>query len=264
VLALIRGDDRIEPAKLDAALETQSRPSTDEEIREAFGASGGSLGPVGFTGRIVADETLRHGQFVAGANRDGWHLRGVEAGRDYQPEFADLRASAEGDACPNCGGRLQFQAAIEVGHIFKLGTRYSEPLGATFIDEDGKEKAVIMGSYGIGPARSMAALVEQGHDEHGIVWPAAIAPYDVHVVQLLGAEEIAQQAAKALSAAGKDVLLDDRTLRPGEKFADADLIGIPIRVTAGKKSLEDGAVDVRHRATGEERRVSLADLGKEV
>ncbi len=264
VLALIRGDDRIEPAKLDAALGMQPRPSTDEELREAFGAGGGSLGPVGFKGRIVADETLREGQFVAGANRDGWHLRGVEAGRDFQAEFADLRESAEGDVCPVCGGQLTFTTAIEVGHIFKLGTKYSEALDARFLDEDGKERALIMGSYGIGLARSMAALVEQSHDENGIIWPAAVAPYDVHIVVLLGAEEIGLQAAEALSAAGKDVLLDDRDKRPGEKFADADLIGIPVRITAGKKSLEDGAVDVRDRATGEERRVKLADIGKKI
>jgi prolyl-tRNA synthetase len=264
VLALIRGDDRVEPAKLDAALGVQSRPSTDEEIRDAFGASGGSLGPVGFSGRIVADETLREGQFVAGANRDGWHLRGVEAGRDFRPEFADLRESAEGDVCPNCGGTLAFTTAIEVGHIFKLGTKYSEALDARFLDQDGKEHALLMGCYGIGLARTMAALVEQGHDEHGIIWPASVAPYDVHVLALRGAEEVAEQAAEALSAAGKDVLLDDRDQRPGEKFADADLIGIPIRVTAGKKSLEDGAVDVRDRATGEERRVKLTDIGKEI
>jgi prolyl-tRNA synthetase len=264
VLALIRGDDRIEPAKLDAALGMQSRPSSDEEIREAFGASGGSLGPVGFKGRIVADQALRDGQFVAGANRDGWHLRGVEAGRDFQPEFADLRESAESDTCPVCGGKLRFTTAIEVGHIFKLGTRFSEPLGARFLDEDGREKTVIMGSYGIGLARTMAALVEQNNDENGIIWPRSVAPYDVHVVVVKGAEEIGEQAASVLDAAGFDVLLDDRDRRPGEKFADADLIGIPTRVTAGKKSLEDGAVDVRDRATGEERRVSVADLGKEV
>ena len=125
VLALVRGDDRLEPNKLDAAIGQPSRPSTDEEIRAAFGASGGSLGPVGFKGEIIADEALRDGQFVAGANRDGWHLRGVEAGRDYDPRFADLRESRDGDACPNCGGRLRFETAIEVGHIFKLGTRYS-------------------------------------------------------------------------------------------------------------------------------------------
>ena len=264
VLALVRGDDRIEPAKLDAALGRPSRPATDEEIRAAFGASGGSLGPVGFKGEVVADESLRNGQFVAGANRDGWHLRGVEAGRDFEPRFADLRESAEGDTCPRCGGKLQFETAIEVGHIFKLGTRYSEPLGATFVDEDGQERPLIMGSYGIGPARVMAALVEQGNDENGIVWPAAVAPYDVHVVVLTGAEEIGEQAARVLSDAGLDVLLDDRDQRPGEKFADADLIGIPVRVTAGRKSLEDGAVDVRRRAGGDERRVALAELGKEV
>jgi prolyl-tRNA synthetase len=264
VLALVRGDDRIEPAKLDAALGRPSRPSTDDEIRAAFGASGGSLGPVGFKGEVVADEALRHGQFVAGANRDGWHLRGVEAGRDFQPRFADLRESHQGDVCPVDAGRLEFQTAIEVGHIFKLGTRYSEPLDATFVDEDGLEKPLVMGSYGIGLARTMAAIVEQSHDENGIIWPASIAPYDVHVVVVKGAEEIGEQAAAALDAAGLDVLLDDRDLRPGEKFADADLIGIPTRITAGKKSLEDGAVDVKDRATGAERRVNVADLGKEV
>ncbi len=264
VLALVRGDDRIEPAKLEAALGRPSRPATDDEIRAAFGASGGSLGPVGFAGEVVADDALREGQFVAGANRDGWHLRGVEAGRDFEPRFADLRESTQGDTCPKCGGKLLFETAIEVGHIFKLETRFSKPLDATFLDEDGQEKFLVMGSYGIGPARVMAAIVEQRHDENGIKWPAGIAPYDVHVVVLGGAEEIGDQAAEALSAAGKDVLLDDRDQRPGEKFADADLIGIPIRITAGKKSLEDGAVDVRDRATGEERRVSVAELGKEV
>src|SRR4051794_25829481 len=264
VLALVRGDDRVEPAKLDAALGRPGRPSTDEEIRASFGASGGSLGPVGFDGDVIADEALRDGQFVAGANRDGWHLRGVEANRDFTPRFADLRQSTEADRCPNCGGRLTFETAIEIGHIFKLGTRYSAPLGAVFRDEDGTEKPLVMGSYGIGLQRTMAAVVEQQHDEHGIVWPAAIAPYDVHLIVLKGAEEIGEQAAAALDAAGLDVLLDDRDLRPGEKFADADLIGIPVRVTAGKKSLEDGAVDVRTRSTGAEKRVNVADLGKDL
>jgi len=264
VLALVRGDDRLETAKLAAAFGEPLWPATDEQIRAAFGASGGSLGPVGFAGDVVADLTLETGQFVAGANRDGFHLRGVEAGRDYEARFADLRESAETDTCPGCGGALRFQTAIEVGHIFKFGTRYSEPLGATFLDEDGKEKPLVGGSYGIGPARVMAALVEQFSDEDGIVWPAAVAPYDVYVVVIAGAEEIGEAAAEALSGAGKEVLLDDRDQRPGEKFADADLIGIPIRVTAGRKSLEDGAVDVRDRRTGEERRVGVAELAKEV
>ena len=262
VLALVRGDDRLSEMKLYDAIPGESRPSTDEEIRAAFGAGGGSLGPVGFSGEVIADETLRTGQFVAGANKDGFHLRGVEAGRDYEPRFADLREPKEGDRCPIDGGALHFQTAVEVGHIFNFGSYYATPLGATFLDEDGKEKPLLGGSYGIGPGRVMAAIIEQHHDENGIVWPASVAPYDAHVVVLPGAEAIAVQAAEALSAAGLDVLLDDRDLRAGEKFADADLIGCPIRVTAGKKSLEDGRVDVRSRASGDEKRLNVADLGK--
>jgi prolyl-tRNA synthetase len=262
VLALVRGDDRLSEMKLYDALPGDSRPATDEEIKAAFGASGGSLGPIGFSGEVVADETLREGQFVAGANRDGFHLRGVEAGRDYTPRFADLREPQEGDRCPECGGGLQFRVAVEVGHIFNFGSFYSRPLDATFLDEDGTEKPLLGGSYGIGPGRVLAAIIEQHHDEHGIAWPREIAPYDVHVVALPGAEAIAQEAAAALDAAGLEVLLDDRDMRAGEKFADADLIGCPIRVTAGKKSLEDGKVDVRKRATGEEERLAVADLGK--
>jgi prolyl-tRNA synthetase len=261
VLALIRGDDKLEDAKLASALESDWRPATEDEIREAFGADPGSIGPVGFTGEIVADETLREGQFVGGANETGKHLRGVEHGRDYQARFADLRRPVEGDRCPNCGGALRFQTAIEVGHVFKFGTRYSEPLGATFLDVDGKEKPLIGGSYGIGPGRVMAAVVEQKHDEHGIIWPESIAPYDVHVVVIAGLEDQGLEAARAYEERGLTVLLDDRDLRPGEKFADADLIGIPLRVTVGNKTLEDGAVDEQVRATGDKRRVSPNPAG---
>jgi prolyl-tRNA synthetase len=262
VLALVRGDDRLSETKLYDALPGTSRPATDKEIRDAFGAGGGSLGPIGFSGEVIADEILREGQFVAGANRDGWHLRGVEAGRDYQPRFADLREPREGDRCSVCGGALIFQTAIEVGHIFNFGSFYSEPLGATFLDEDGQEKPLLGGSYGIGPGRVMAAIVEQHHDDDGIQWPASVAPYDAHVVVLPGLEELGEDVARVLDAAGHDVLLDDRDLRAGEKFADADLFGIPFRVTVGKKTLEDGAVDVRNRATGDERRVAVADSGE--
>jgi len=264
VLALVRGDDQLELSKLAAALKSDVRPSTVDEIRTAFGADPGSIGPVGFEGEIVADETLCEGQFVAGANRNGVHLRGVEAGRDFQARFADIRIPMEGDRCVNCGGALRFRTAIEIGHIFKLGTRYSVPLEATYLDEDGAEKPIVMGSYGIGPGRIMAAAVEQYHDEHGIIWPPALAPYDVHVVALPGVEAQAEEAARVLSEAGADVLLDDRELRAGEKFADADLIGLPRRVTVGRKTLEDGRVDLRDRGTGEERRIELSDLGKEV
>jgi prolyl-tRNA synthetase len=262
VLALVRGDDRLDEAKLAAAVGQLVRPATDQEITSTFGASPGSIGPVGSPVRIVADEALSEGQYVVGANRDDWHLKGVQAGRDFQAEFVDLRVVKEGDTCPNCGGKLTIEQAIEIGHIFKLGTFYSVPFEANFLDEDGTEKPIVMGSYGIGPGRVIAAIVEQHHDEQGIVWPRAVAPYDVHVVALPGVEEQADEAAAALDAAGLSVLLDDRDARAGEKFADADLLGLPYRVTVGKKTLEDGAVDVRNRATGDERRVAIASLGE--
>jgi prolyl-tRNA synthetase len=264
VLALIRGDDRLEEAKVAGAVGGGARPATTEEIRSALGADPGSVGPVGASVEIVADEALREGQYVVGANRDGWHLRGVQAGRDYEPRFGDLRQARESDTCTKCGGALRFQTAIEVGHIFKLGTFYSVPLGATFLDEDGKEKPLIMGSYGVGVTRTMAAVVEQRHDGHGITWPAGLAPYDVHVIALVGLEEQSEEVAEALEHGGRSVLLDDRDQRPGEKFADADLIGCPTRVTVGKRTLEDGGVDIRDRTTGEERRVSVAEVENQV
>jgi prolyl-tRNA synthetase len=264
LLALVRGDDRVSEEKLTTTLESAFRPATDDEIRESFGAGGGSLGPVGVDIEVIADNALREGQFVAGANRDGWHLRGVEAGRDYQPRFADIRLTNEGDRCPKCGGKLIAETAIELGHIFKLGTFYSEPFGATYLDEDGKEQLIVMGSYGIGPGRTMAAIIEQHHDDKGIQWPASVAPYEVHVVVLAGQEEHAESVAAALDAAGFDVLLDDRDSRAGEKFADADLIGCPIRVTVGRKVAEDGTVDIRERTKGEDNAVSMGELVSKV
>jgi prolyl-tRNA synthetase len=266
VLGLVRGDDRLSEPKMLTALESDYRPATDDEIRAAFGAGGGSLGPVGVALEVIADEALRTGQFVAGANRDGWHLLGVEAGRDYEPRFADIREAREGDRCPDCGGELRFQTAIEVGHIFKFSDRYSKPLGATFLDEDGREKPLIGGSYGVGPARVMAAAVEQHHDENGIVWPRSIAPYEVHVLALHGGADevlaVAEKVATELDEGGFAVLLDDRDERPGEKFADADLVGSPLRVIVGKKTLDDSAVDVRRRDGSAEDRVPVSEVLK--
>jgi prolyl-tRNA synthetase len=268
VLALLRGDDRLEEAKLQSVLGADFRPATNEEIAAGFGAEGGSLGPVGFSGPVIADEALRDGQFVAGANRTGWHLRGVTAGRDYEPEFADLRQPKDGDACPVCGGALRFQTAIEVGHIFKLGTKYADAFGARYLDEDGVEKPIVMGSYGIGPGRVLAAAIEQHASEDAMLWPREISPYDVHVV-VLGWDnpelvQTGERVAEALAVEGLDVLLDDRELRPGEKFADADLIGVPVRITVGKKTLEDGAVDFKDRLNGDESRVASLDIAKRV
>ena len=264
VLALVRGDDRLDEAKLAAVVGSDVRPAQVDEIVQAFGAEPGSLGPVGFGGEIVLDETLREGQFVAGANRTGFHLRGVEHGRDFEARVADIRIPREGDVCPRCGGALAFRTAIEVGHIFKLGTTYSVPLDAMYLDEQSVERPIVMGSYGIGPGRVLAAIVEQRHDDRGIVWPASIAPYDVHVLSLAGGSEevstLASGLAAELSDAGFDVLLDDRDARPGEKFADADLLGCPSRVTVGRKSLDDGAVDVRRRTDEADARVPRSSV----
>jgi prolyl-tRNA synthetase len=264
VLALVRGDDRLEEAKLASVLGAEARPAQPDEIRQAFGADPGSLGPVGFSGRIVLDEVLREGQYVAGANRTGFHLRGVEHGRDFEADVADIRVPKEGDTCPRCGGALLFRPAIEVGHIFKLGTDYSKPLGATYLDEQSVEHPIVMGSYGIGPGRVLAGVIEQQHDEKGIVWPGSIAPYDVHVLSLSGSsadvEAVAESVADELSGSGRAVLLDDRDARPGEKFADADLLGVPLRVTVGRKTLEDGAVDVRRRPDPADARVPRSSV----
>jgi prolyl-tRNA synthetase len=268
VLGLVRGDDRLDEAKLAAMVGAAIRPATEEEIRETFGADPGSIGPVGVAVEVVADETLREGQFVTGANQTGRHLRGVQAGRDYEPRFGDIRRVRAGDACPRCGGRLRFQVAIEVGHIFKLGTDYSEPLGATFLDEAGVERPIVMGSYGIGPGRIMAAAVEQNHDDHGIAWPRPLAPYDVEIVPIeaagLEAMGIAEHLADELEEGGAEVLVDDRDRRPGEKFADADLIGCPVRITVGKKALEDGKVDVLERANRSEERLTVEEVVRRV
>ena len=265
VLALVRGDDRLDEAKLAAVLGSALHPASEEEIKTAFGAEPGSIGPVGFSGEVIADETLREGQFVAGANRTGHHLRGVEHGRDFEARFADIRVAKEGDGCPRCGGTLRFQVAVEVGHIFKLDTDYSEPLGARFLDEDGQEKPILMGSYGIGPGRILAAAVEQNHDEGGIAaWPRSIAPYEVHVVALPGLEDEGDRVTEALESEGFSVLLDDRDQRAGEKFADADLIGCPIRLTVGKKTLEDGAVDLLVRAGRTEERTEVSKIAARV
>ncbi len=264
VLALVRGDDRLDELKLATALRGNIRPAQPEEITKVFGADGGSIGPVEIDVEVVADKAIGPGQYVVGANRNGWHLRGVEPNLDFQARFADIRAVREGDSCPRCGGQLSIEPAIEVGHIFKLGTRYSEPLGATYLDESGVERPIVMGSYGIGPGRVMAAVVEQRHDEDGIVWPQAVAPFDVHVIALQASGEGVLGAAEAveqeLAPAGYDILLDDRDLRAGEKFADADLIGCPARITVGKKTIDDGAVDLRSRATGDEERVPILEL----
>jgi len=266
VLGLVRGDHRLHELKMAKALGGEFRPATAEEIVKAFGAEPGSIGAVGATTRIIADEALRDGQFVGGANRTGYHLLGVEAGRDYRPEFADIREVQERDGCPNCDGTLHIERVIEIGNIFKLGTKYSVPLNATYLDESGREQPIVMGSYGIGLARIMAAAIEQGHDDKGMIWPASIAPFQVHVV-VIGDEEseqfaIARRLDDELSQSGVSVLFDDRDASPGVKFADAELIGAPVRITVGKRTVSEGTVDIQARRGREQSSMDVQDAGQ--
>jgi prolyl-tRNA synthetase len=249
VVVVLRGDHRLNEIKLTNALGAKWRPATEDEIAQRLGPPG-FIGPVGAGVTVLLDDAVQtDGGYVAGSNEADHHLRGVQPGRDFGFERADVRTVEAGDTV---GGQpITIQAAIEVGNIFQLGTRYSEPLGATFLDEEGVQRPIVMGSYGIGPARIVAAAVEQFADEKGISWPRAIAPWDVEVVALgkPGSEELAAAEGlyRDLRAIGLDVLLDDRSAGPGAKFADAELLGIPLRLTVGRRSLESGRAEAQAR-----------------
>jgi len=261
VLVLVRGDHRLNEIKLQNALGTAARPAEPEEVRSIFKAEPGFIGPVGAPVEVLADEALRglHG-LVTGGNEHDLHLRGVEPGRDFDPSWGDVRRVEVGDTCPD-GASITIEPAIEVGNIFKLGTRYSEPLGARYLDEHGKEQLIWMGSYGIGPARIVAAGIEQYADEQGISWPRAMAPFDVELVTLgkqgEEAREVSDRLYEDLRSHGLDVLYDDREGSAGEKFADAELLGCPLRLTIGKRGLEAGEVDVQIRRAQEKRSLPL-------
>jgi len=262
LLALVRGDHRLNEVKLANHLGTAVRQARPEEIEAAIGPVG-FIGPVGTDVRVLMDEAVGGHGLVTGANRPDAHLIGVEPGRDFGFEPCDIRTVEAGDLTAD-GRPIEIETAIEVGNIFKLGTRYSESLGATYLDPEGVERPIVMGSYGIGPARIVAAAVEQRADELGIVWPPPIAPWQVHVCALgKGSDEVAEAAERlydGLRSAGIETLLDDRPgAGPGEKLTDAELLGCPLRVTVGKRGLADGVVEVRARAGGEEERVPLSD-----
>jgi prolyl-tRNA synthetase len=265
VLALVRGDHALHERKLARVLKAEGRPAHPEEVQKTLGVAPGSVGPLDVRGaRIIADESLREGRYVVGANREGFHVTGVKPGEDFTAEWADLQVALAGEGCPSCGKALRIERVIEVGNIFKLGTKYSVALGATYLDERGQQQPIVMGSYGIGPARIAAAAVEQRHDADGIVWPWAIAPFHVHLVPVsvkdAGQMAAAEELYRDLRAAGFDVLMDDREERAGVKFKDADLLGVPIRVTVGNALAKEGVVEVRQRATKADRRVPKAEV----
>jgi prolyl-tRNA synthetase len=255
VLVLLRGDHDLQEQKLlDATAAVEARPGTPEEIRALLGADPGSLGAVGVKkSRIIADEALRGRlNLVTGANEDDWHHSGVDVDRDIVVGlWADLRSVASGEPCPVCGNPLELWKGIEVGHIFKLGTKYSETFGVYVQDEKGASHPIIMGSYGIGVERGMAAVVESSHDEKGIIWPVSVAPYEVLITVVRADDEptlaAAERLYRELGEMGIEVLLDDREERPGVKFADAELIGIPYRVTVGPRGVEQGTVELTAR-----------------
>ncbi len=255
VLVMLRGDHQLSETKLAAILgAAEIRQAQAQEIVDLFGANPGSLGPVNVKNmRVLADEVLRgRRNMIAGANRDDYHLRKVTPGEDFEAEYFDLRQVAEGDTCSQCGGSLELLKAIEVGHIFKLGYKYSESMGLRVLSEDGKEVTPIMGSYGIGIERIITCAIELFHDKDGMALPATIAPFTVVITPVNYGDRIQREAADLLYQqcvhAGIDALLDDRDERPGVKFKDADLIGIPYRIVAGKK-LSDGKVEFLIRGT---------------
>jgi len=257
VLVLLRGDDQLNEAKLAGALGTATfRPGEPEEIFKALGARPGSLGAVGVTAHTVyADERLREGSgMTTGANQDGFHWRNVSMARDIAVKhWADLRVVNVGEKCPKCDQPLKVQRAIEVGHVFKLGTKYSVALKALFLDESGKQQPSIMGCYGIGITRTLQAVIEQSHDDNGIIWPLSVAPYTICITPLSVAPEsevmkLAEKLYAELTERGIDVILDDRNERPGVKFKDSELVGFPIRIGIGEKSLAKGEVEIKPRA----------------
>ena len=271
VAVLLRGDRELNMIKLMRLLGCNwAELASDEMVVKVTGAPTGFAGPVGLKLRILADLEVRTmADFVVGANAKDAHYTGVNLDRDFQVDsFADLRQAEAGDPCPRCQGQLEVWRGIEVGHVFKLGTKYSDALGATVLDDQGQERVLFMGCYGIGIGRTVAAAVEQNYDQNGIIWPLPIAPFQVLVTVVNPNQTEVAQAAEAIYAelqeAGVEVLYDDRDERPGSKFKDADLIGIPLRLTVGSRGLQDGVVELQERATGERSALPLAQAAQTV
>jgi prolyl-tRNA synthetase len=268
VFAVVRGDMEVNETKLVNAVGAQAlRPATEAEI-VAVGAVPGYASPVGLKeALVVVDDAIPASpNLVAGANEDGYHLLNVNYGRDYRADIVtDIAAAQDGDGCPNCGGALRSVRGVEVGNIFKLGTRYSDSMGCKYLDKDGTEKPVIMGSYGIGSGRLLACIAEEHHDDYGLIWPISVAPYQVHLVSLGGREgtEVGSAADglyQELASAGIEVLYDDREESPGVKFNDADLIGLPIRLTVSGRALGEGGVEFKRRDRAEKSLVPRAQI----
>jgi prolyl-tRNA synthetase len=264
VLALVRGDQDVHEKKLGKVIGPH-RPAQKTEVKEILGVEAGFIGPMGHKNiRVIADACLKNGLYVSGANKQHYHIKGIKADRDFTAEWHDIHIAKAGDACTKCGVELTVERVIEIGNIFKLGTKYSSTLNAVFLDEDGIEKPIIMGSYGIGPARIAAAAIEQNYDKDGIIWPRSIAPFDAELIPLNMNDPKTVETAEMLYAEMKkariDVMMDDRQERAGVKFKDADLIGIPTQVIIGEKNLKEGLVEIKDRRTKESVKVNIGEV----
>jgi prolyl-tRNA synthetase len=262
LLCLLRGDQQLHEKKVER-LVGPFRPAHRDEVKEIAGVEAGFVGPLNTTLPLLTDEALADGVYVAGANREGYHLRGLVPGKHFSARYADIHRVQGGDACVKCGGSITVERVIEIGNTFQLGTRYSTPLRAVYLDEKGQEHPIVMGSYGIGPARIAAAAIEQNHDRDGAIWPLSIAPFHVTLLTVNVKDEamrgLGEELYRNLAAAGVDVLYDDRDERPGVKFKDADLSGIPYRVTVGSRAVREGQVEIRNRRTKEDSFVPVAE-----
>lgn len=260
VLALVRGDQELHEKKLTKIIGSH-RPAQKTEVKEILGVEAGFIGPVGQSLRIIADASLKDGKYVSGANKPHYHLRGIKAEKDFSGEWHDIHTAKAGDQCVKCGSALRVERVIEIGNIFQLGIKYSNPLRAFFLDENGQEKPIIMGSYGIGPARIAAAAIEQNNDKDGIIWPKSIAPFEIELLPLNMNDpktvEVAERLYADLTAMGFEILMDDREERAGVKFKDADLIGIPLQIILGEKNLKEGIAEIKDRKTKETVKVNI-------
>jgi len=270
VLVLMSGNDEVNETKLQTVLGGEVRPCHPEELNAISGADAGSIGPIGFSHKVIADLRLKGGNdLYSGANKNDFHIGGIDLVRDVPSvEYFDLRTVEAGEPCPSCKSKIDVFKAIELGHIFKLGTKYSEALGAMFLDENGKENPIIMGSYGIGVDRILACFIEQSYDEKGIVWNKTLAPFQIHLIGLnLKNENVTKNCEKIyseLNSNGLDVLYDDRDTSAGFKFNDADLIGIPLQVVVGEKKLKENKCEVKIRKTGERFDIEVGELNNEI
>ena len=266
ILILMQGNDEVNESKLTKIMGGNVRSGHPEELMAITGADAGSIGPIGFKGRIIADFKLKErNNLFSGANKNNYHISGIDLKRDVPSiEYADLRVVQSGEGCPNCDNKLEVFTAIELGHIFKLGTKYSEALKAFYLDEKGEEHPIVMGSYGIGVDRIMACYVEQNHDDKGIIWNKALTPFDIHLIALnMKNENVVSSAEKIyndLNKAGYEVLFDDRDAAAGFKFNDADLLGIPVQIVVGERKLKDHKCEMKVRKTGERSDVELINL----